>query len=71
MTRWIRIGAWVVLGLLVLWVVSEIMQLFLGFLSWVISTVVSLILVILVLYLIYLGVSKFLGRRTGSSNRLR
>lgn len=68
MANLLRLGGWALLGLILLWVVFEVMRIVLGFLSWVINTIISLLVVALVLYLIYLGVSKFVG---GSSRESR
>lgn len=66
MNRWLRVGAWGVLALVVLWVVVEVVTVLLGVVSWLVQTLVSLVVFALVVYLGYLLVSKFVGGRGGS-----
>ncbi|WP_132057537.1 hypothetical protein [Halorussus amylolyticus] len=66
MSRWLRIGGWALLAVVVLWVVLELVSILLGIVSWVVSAVVSLLLLAGLLYLAYLAVSKFVGGNGGS-----
>lgn len=68
MTRWLRLGGWIVLGLLALWIVAEIVQFLLGLLSWLVGTVVSLVVLALVVYLGYVLVSRLLGGSGGGGD---
>jgi Na+/H+ antiporter NhaD/arsenite permease-like protein len=74
MNKWLRLGGWAVLGLLLLWVVLEVVSIIFGIVSWLLSTVVSILVVGLLLYLAYLAVSKLFdgsGGRGGSRSRSR
>lgn len=67
MARWLRLGGWLVLGLIALWVVAEVVQLVLGIVSWVMGTLISLVVLALVLSLGYLLVSRLLGGDSGGA----
>jgi hypothetical protein len=65
MNKWLRLSGWAVLGLLLLWVVLEVVSIIFGIVSWLLSTVVSILVVGLLLYLAYLAVSKLFGGSGG------
>ncbi|WP_158057902.1 hypothetical protein [Halorussus halophilus] len=66
MSKWIRLGGWVLLGLVLLWVVAKVVAIVLGFVSWLVSTLVTLVVLALLLYLAYLAFSKLTGGSGGS-----
>ena len=66
MNRWIRLGGWLLLGLLGLWVVAKVVAVVLGFLSWLVSTLVTLVALALLLYLVYYAYTKLSGGNGGS-----
>ena len=59
MNRWLRIGGWTAIALVLLWIAFEVITAVLGFLSWVISTAITLAVVAVVLYVGYLLVSRY------------
>lgn len=66
MTRWLRLGGWAALALVLLWIVFEVVTTILGFLSWVIGTIITLVIVGVVLSIGYLVLSRVL--RSGESD---
>ena len=66
MNRWVRLGGWAALGLVLLWVVLKVVSVVFGIVSWILSTVVSLVVVAVLLYLAYVAASRLIGGSGGS-----
>lgn len=69
MDTWVKLAAWGVIGLVVFWVVLQVVSAILGFISWLIGLLVTLAIVVAVLGLAYYVLSNLLGSSgsTGSS----
>lgn len=71
MGKLLRLGGWALLGLVLLWIVAEVLSVVFGIVSWLVSSFVSILVVGVLLYLAYLLVSKFFGGSGGGKSRSR
>lgn len=71
MNKWIRIGGWAILAVVVLWLLLQVFRIIFGIVAWFISLAISLLVLAFILGILYLVVRRITGRgrsrRTGGA----
>lgn len=69
MRTWLKLAAWGAVGLVIFWLVTEIVGVILGVLSWLIGVVISLAIAVLILAVAYYLLNRLMGgsKETGST----